>query len=132
MCIIFMIFYIILIMLLEISIIQAFYIIFMFNYFKTKINFAHPLSNFSSDYFYHPIDISNKPRSMICKFGKDISWILAALFILRGLRKINKKYFNVILIALFIGSLINFNALIYLLPIFFMEAWLIFYQHDYQ
>ena len=115
-----------------ISIVEAVYVIYMLNYFKTKYSLAHPLSNMSSDYFNHPIGVHKKPISNICKFGHDGSFILAIYLVLRGYlyenKSVNKKkllMFNkMVILAVFLFSLMNFNAVVYLLPIFIIEIYL--------
>ena len=109
------------------NIIQAFYIIYMLNFFKTKYSLAHPLSNFSSDYFNHPIGFSNEPISNICEFGHQSSWILALFVILRTLfiNKFTKQISLIVLIITAIFSMLNFNAVIYLVPHFIIELYLI-------
>lgn len=109
------------------SLIQAIYIIYVLNYFETRYNFAHPLSNFSSDYFKHPIGKSNVPMSNICKFGHQVSWYLAMFIILRSFF-INEYTKNISIFVLFITillSMLNFNAVIYLIPHFAIEIYLI-------
>ena len=69
--------------LLLVSIIEAFYVIYMLNFFKTKYSLAHPLSNFNNEYLKHPIGKSDIPISNICEFGHQSSWLLAAFIILR-------------------------------------------------
>ena len=113
--------------LIFISIIQAIYIIFMLNYFKTKYSFAHPLSNFSSDYFKHPIGVNSEPISNICEFGHQASWFLALFVILRALfiNKFNKNISILLFIFTISFSLLNLNAVIYLIPHFMLEFYLI-------
>ena len=50
----------------SVSLLESFYIIYMMNFFRTKYNFAHPLTYFKNDYLYHPVDKADKPRRMIC------------------------------------------------------------------
>lgn len=109
---------------------EAVYVLYMFNWFKTTINFAPAISYIADPIFNHPIDTLDEPRNLVCKFGKDISWLLAAYLILHGfvidmypefypgLRKLHIGIlcFSVVL------SLINFNVTMYLLPIVFIEA----------
>ena len=40
-----------------ISLFLAIYIVYMLNFFKTKVSIAHPLTFFDNDYLYHPIEI---------------------------------------------------------------------------
>ena len=51
--------------LLILSVLQSIYIIYILNYFKTRYSFAHPLLDFSSSYFKHPIGINNTSPSFI-------------------------------------------------------------------
>ena len=120
--------------LLIISLIQSIYIIYVLNYFKTRYNFAHPLSNFSSDYFRHPIGENKIPRSNVCRFGKEASWFLAMFILLRYLliyillkNDFNRMISIIALITTFVLSLLNFNVVIYLLPHFIIEIYLINY-----
>jgi hypothetical protein len=120
--------------LLILSLIQSIYVIYVLNYFKTKYNFAHPLSNFSSDYFRHPIGKSKNPSSKVCKFGKQSSWVLAIFIILRFLliyflleNDCIKMISIISLTITFILSLLNFNVIIYLIPYFIIEIYLIKY-----
>ena len=102
----------------SVSLLESFYIIYMMNFFRTKYNFAHPLTYFKNDYLYHPVDKADKPRRMICRFGRDVSWFLALYFYLRGiLEKYNKvnmrNYTKIVLGMVLLGSLVNLNLFIY-------------------
>jgi hypothetical protein len=120
--------------LLIISIIEAIYIIYVLNFLKTRYSIAHPLSFFNNTYLYHPIGYSEEPRSNICRFGKDVSWFLAGYLIIRAIllennlfkKKIVLEFNRFIILFTFIVSLINFNAVLYLLPIFILEYMLFF------
>jgi len=106
------------------SIIEAIYVVFMLNYFKTKYSFAHPLSNFDNSYFKHPIGISPEPISNICEFGHNMSWVLALFILLRicvTKNKIMKHVSTIVLIIVATVSLLNINAVIYLIPYFIYE-----------
>lgn len=110
------------------SVIEAIYIVYMLNYFKTKYSFAHPLSNFDNSYFKHPIGISTEPISNICQFGHNASWLLAIFILIRPYLYTNKimKYIStVVLIIVGTVSLLNINAVIYLIPYFIYEIVLI-------
>ena len=83
----------------------------------------------SEKFIKHPIDKSPIKISHICPFGHFISWFI-------GLYIISRPYFNikmdsrlnkVLMIILFVGSLMNTNATLYLLPIFFIEIYGIHY-----
>ena len=115
------------------TIFDAVYIIYMLNYFKTKYSLAHPLTYFENKYLYHPIGKSDVPINNICPFGHSCSWLLAGFILIRLLLI---KYSNIsvtlirnfsfgVLIITIIFSLLNFNALIYLVPHFIIETLII-------
>ena len=120
---------------LIISIIEALYIIYMFNYYKTTIALDYgfilnilKMIGIQCDFITHHINNRiykiEEPINMICPFGHFISWFLGLFLILRNfiprLKKINKY----IIILLFIGSWMNINALIYMIPIFICEIFI--------
>ena len=70
-------------MILLLSFLQAFYIIYMLNYFKTRYSLSHPATLFTSKLLYHPIGVSNKPISNVCKLGHILSWYYGGFIILR-------------------------------------------------
>ena len=96
---------------------------------KTKYSFAHPLTNFDSEYLKHPIGVTDNPKSNVCKFGHDASWFLALYLVLRCVL-LNQKILSresvltinrLVLLGMFSLSFLNFNVVIYLLPIFILE-----------
>lgn len=106
-------------------ILLAIYVLYMFLFFETTLSFNHPLeyyifSNLNDEYFYHPIS-STEYGSKICKFGKDIIWLLAIYLIYKSYFNVNKNINMFIVAVTFILSLMNFNAVIYLLPYFIYE-----------
>ena len=114
---------------LLITIIECIYIIYMLNFFKTIYNIAHPTTYFNNKLFYHPVNIKSYPRSMICKFGNYMSIIISISLIIRCCFTENykikyMKYHKYILFTGLLLSLINFNALLYMLPIFIYELFL--------
>ena len=113
---------------LLITLIECVYIIYMLCFFKTKYSIAHPMSKFNNDLFNHPIGIKDKPKSMICKFGKIMSILVSLFLIYRyyksndiNFRKIYNKYHKYLLYIFILLCLINFNALLYMIPIFSLE-----------
>ena len=104
-----------------VSLIMALYVVYMLNYFKTTVNIAHPLTEFENDMFYHPIEYNDVPQNMICTFGNYGAFILAGFIIYRSMYKCNKIISHIIVICVFLLSLLNFNACLYLLPYFIFE-----------
>lgn len=97
-------------------------------FFKTKYSVAHPMSRFNNDLFNHPIGIKQKPQSMICMFGKIMSIIMSIFLIIRwylikdnNIKQNYLKYHKIIIYIMISLCLINFNALLYMLPIFILE-----------
>ncbi len=105
-------------------IILIFYILYMFLFFKTNISINHPLEYYIIDnltnYFKHPISNSNY-ESKICPFGKDIIWVLVIYLFYKTYYPINKTFNRLVIFMTFILSLLNFNALTYLIPYFIYE-----------
>ncbi len=120
------------------------YLVYMLNWFKTTWNFAHSLSDFSSEFLAHPVTKLSNPVNPVCKLGNTLSWIGAAGMIFRGLSLdflesadinlnsdlyINFLAFNLIyplFLALgFFLSLTNFNVTVYLLPILMFELYIL-------
>lgn len=121
-----------------IGIIHSIYIIFILNFFKTKYSLAHPMTYFSNKLIYHPIGISDTPRSNVCKLGHILSYYLAAFILIRSILIYNNKYNyflkNSSLIVLVLGiilSMLNFNVVVYLIPHFIIEILYIKYNFFY-
>ena len=114
------------------SFFQSIYIIYMLNYFKTKYSLSHPATYFENKLLYHPIGVSDKPVSNICQLGHILSWFLATFIIIRSIFLVKNIYVNVFklltLITLILGivlSMMNFNAVVYLIPHFILEYYLL-------
>ena len=79
---------------------------------------------------FHPIYNTKTKKSMICQFGHDASWFIALFIILRTYIiskklipiKIVKKVSNWLMIGVFVVSLVNLNAVVYLLPYYLLET----------
>lgn len=116
-----------------ITILECIYIIYMLCFFKTRYSVAHPMSKFNNKIFSHPIGIKNEPKNMICQFGHFMAYFVSIFLIIRELilennnfRNYYLKYHNFILYIFIILCLINFNALLYLLPILIFERYIKF------
>ena len=96
----------------------------MSQFLKTSITINHPLefylTNNLSNYFKHPINSSDY-ESKICDFGKNIIWLLIFYLIYKSYYKVNKYINYSVILTTFILSLMNFNAVLYLLPYFIIE-----------
>ena len=120
---------------LLVSIAEAIYVVFMLNYFKTRYSLAHPFTYFENKFLYHPIGKADKPICNICPLGNLGAFFIAFYVIVRWLivTKSNKntknkgvKLFSIFaLVLVFMMSLLNFNAVVYLIPYFVTEIYLI-------
>ena len=113
-----------------ISILEGFYILYMFNFFKTSVSFHHPferiLTSDISSYLAHPIHTS-RYENKICKFGHLVGFILFLLFLYRGLYDIDYNDFQKYLyfVMLFGTIILNINSFIYMAPVFIYEYFLL-------
>ena len=120
---------------LIISLVEAVYVVYMMNYFKTRYSLAHPFTYFENKFLYHPIGKSDKPICNICPLGNKGSVLIALFLILRWIiftYSTNKSYlkglkmFSILVVSIaFLLSLLNFNAVVYLLPYFILEIYII-------
>ena len=107
------------------------YIVFMWNYFKTKYSFHNlwetPLMNHKQipSFFKHTINTGNY-ESKICPLGNVAAFALAGWVFFRDiivknslrLKKINIFIFSLVLVLSFA---MNLNAFIYFIPVFIYE-----------
>jgi hypothetical protein len=110
------------------ELILVFYLIYMFRYFKTKISFTHPLEflmmSKSLEYFKHSLTYGSY-ESKICPFGHDAIFVLVIFILFRWKFNFLNKVSKIMLVIVFIISLLNLNAVIYLIPYFIFELFLI-------
>lgn len=114
---------------LVLSILLSTYVIYVLNYFKTTYSIAHPITYFNNKYIFHPIYNTKTKKSMICQFGHDASWLIAFLILFRYYlitkNKIKEEQLQMasmfIMLSVFAVSLVNLNAVLYLLPYFILE-----------
>jgi len=100
------------------SILESFYLIFMFLFFKTTIDF-NILSSPNGWWFEHLTGNSYGER--ICPFGKVAIFVLIFVLIIRNFINIPVYYIQISLFISFIFSLMNLNAVVYLIPIWLYE-----------
>jgi len=105
------------------SLLEALYVLYMLNLYKTKTNFASYNSIYFKKYYY------DKPISMICAAGNILSIMIASYLILREFVSSNNsnnlckmKYYNgLIMFIILYVSFLNFNITVYLIPMFIIE-----------
>ena len=80
------------------SITEAIYIIYMYNFFKTNKSIHHPLERIIQKniegIFKHPVH-TGKYQSKICEFGKLSSYGIAILIFLRNKYRKKTKLLNI-------------------------------------
>jgi len=108
---------------LSVSIIESVYLIYMFHFFKTKVDFNwNILPNFNNGIFKHLV--GNEYGLRICPFGRQAIFALIFLLLIRNFNVISKKIIFAALIISFVLSLMNLNAVVYLIPVWLTEIWL--------
>jgi len=123
-----------------ISILEGFYVIFMWNYFKTKYSFHNiweaPLMNRHDmpKFIKHNVN-TGIYENKICPMGNLAGYLLGAWILLREnfiysvkekhliiskrkIKQLNKMLFIIVAVLSFI---MNLNAFIYLIPVFIYE-----------
>ena len=117
-----------------IAIVEAVYIVFMWNFFKTTITFHNiweaPLMNLKKmpKFFFHEVNTNNNYSNKICPWGNYASYFIALWIVILNffINKKSQKNFKTINTIVFIGIgvlsfLMNLNAFIYILPIILYE-----------
>ena len=103
-----------------ISIIESIYLFYMFRHFTTSVDFnLSRASCISMKMFEHLT--TNEKGLRICPFGRTAILFLIALFLLRHIIHIPPKYIKYALAVGAVLSLLNLNAVVYLLPVFLVE-----------
>ena len=103
---------------LKISILESLYLIFMFLFFKTSIDF-NVLRSPEGWWFEHLVGDEYGVR--ICPFGQVAIFALIFVLILRHYVKIPQWFIYLALGISFVLSLMNMNAVVYLIPIWLIE-----------
>ncbi|GAG47648.1 unnamed protein product [marine sediment metagenome] len=111
------------------NLLESFYIYYVYNLYKTRISFHHPLEIFFnenlniSEFFKHPIN-SGVYENKICTFGKLSSKLIILWLWLRFMISKNKmlrinKYLFILIFTL--SFIMNINSFIYFIPIYIYE-----------
>jgi len=100
------------------SVAESVYLIFMFLFFKTSVDF-NVIRSPTGEWFEHLVGDEYGVR--ICPFGRVA--IFALIFVLLGRHyiKIPQYWVNVAMSIAFVLSWMNMNAVVYLLPVFAIE-----------
>lgn len=119
------------------SIIEGIYVIYILRYFKTTQSFAIYERGLISGlftgkmkhYITHNIHNTSKPTHHICAFGRDAALPLGVLFFVRAYYIHKKLSWNwtrnhIVFLLFFIGCFLNINAVVYMIPILFIELYI--------
>ena len=120
-------------MLATLSFIEIIYILWMYNFFKTRYSFSNRtnryLMNEQTIAFFRHNRTSEEPELKICPFGQFFSvlfclYIFARIYIIR--KRGYSRYFQLINEIImgnvaFFSYLMNLNAFVYLIPVFLYE-----------
>ena len=105
--------------LLYISIIESIYLTYMFLFLQTSVDFNF-MESPTTSFFKHAV--GNEKTCRICPFGQYAIFLLIAILLGRNAISMSKFFVIVSIgIAVFL-SLMNMNALIYLLPVIIVEV----------
>ena len=116
------------------SLIEATYVVYMLNFYKSKTNYDDQNITFVNAYvnafLTHPKTHSDVPISMVCPAGNTMSILFGTYLIAREFVPCNRiidivemKLLNGITIFMGIAmSTMNLNVLLYLSPIFMIES----------
>ena len=115
---------------LEISLLEGLYVMYMFICFKTvfslEINRSGNILRQIRDmeYLFHPVERSEVPISQICYIGKVGSVFIFLYLILREFVSLPKYTNMIVFLIIFVLTLINYNALLYMMPVFMLELYI--------
>ena len=120
-------------LLLAITLFEIIYLSYMFFIFKTNYSFnSQILGNKVNDAgkFWRHDTYPGAYENKICGFGKSVAILGIILALIR--LKYNSKdtfRFNLIfvLLCLFLAALMNFNAVVYMIPIIILEIYIMFF-----
>ena len=121
---------------LYISVIEGLYIIYMFIFFKTCFTLeigrwkGAPITRFFKDILKinvdklldHPTEKCDQPQSQICLFGKYAAVLIFIFLIMRHFCTCLKNINLYVFITIYLFSFMNYNALLYLTPVFIFEV----------
>ena len=103
-----------------IIIFECMYLFYIFRHFKTSKSFTYDLF-IKNQYLQHPRGFYNSKENQICKFGQDAIIVLISILLLPIVFQVSHFWIKASLCIALILSIININALVYLLPVVFIE-----------
>jgi len=104
------------------------YLVYMFRHFQTTFSVRHPLELAmqrrlgGGDYFRHPIDENAPYGSRMCPFGRQSILVLVGFLWFRYWSRCDRTWSIAALGITATLSLMNMNAMLYLVPYFAYEG----------
>lgn len=116
-----------------VNILEFFYILYFFTIFKTKYSIHHPFEYINNNFSFlkHPI-YTGIYENKICIFGHMCAYLSSIYFLYRSIfyYNNNKKEYTtstiILPLIMILSFIMNINSFIYLIPIFFIEFYLIY------
>jgi hypothetical protein len=102
-----------------ISILMSVYLIYMFLFFQTSVDFNFGAESPNGWWYEHLVGDERGLR--ICPFGRVAIFVLIFVMIVRHYIKFPKYFIEIAFLISIILSLMNYNAVAYLLPIWIYE-----------
>jgi len=103
---------------LLVSILEAVYLIYMFLFFKTSVDFNIRPS--AKGWLFEHL-IGDEYGLRICPFGRVTIFVLIFVLVARHFINIHQAIINIILGLSFLIALMNLNAVVYMSPIWLIE-----------
>ena len=103
---------------LYISGLESIYLFYMFHFFETTTDF-NVLASPKGWWFEHLI--GNQKGLRICPFGRIAIFVFIFIIIIRNYIEISQFFMNIVFLITFLLSLMNLNAVVYILPILILE-----------
>ena len=103
---------------LHISVFESIYLIYMFLFFKTNIDFN--IFDTPKGWWFEHL-VGNNYGLRICPFGRVAIFGLIFILLVRHIVNIPKIFIKLSLFISVILSLMNLNAVVYLIPIWYIE-----------
>ena len=103
---------------LHISLLESIYLIYMFLFFKTNIDF-NVFDTPKGWWFEHLV--GNHYGLRICPFGRIAIFVLIFILLIRNFIYMPAFIIKIILLISLILSFMNLNAFVYLIPIWIIE-----------
>lgn len=103
-----------------ISILESIYLFYMFRFFKTTIDFNMSRKSLTGWKIFKHLTTNEKGLRM-CPFGRTAILFFCLFLLSRHIINIPYKMTKSVFIITAILTILNFNALVYLLPVFTIE-----------